>query len=839
MSAPLNPNKYQLFNAQSTKNPVIVVKIAGLSTLLSNTTIYKTVRYGDPGLIYGESGLIYGDLTPVADFRDILTLDGSSLVLSQVLEPEQGRASVSLLSLAFIDKDQFMTKLCSPGFLIPDILGAQVEVFLGYTQISYPEDYIRVMVGRVTQTTCTAGKVTLQLSDPGLVRRQNVFLDAKTNLDGAINNSQTTINVISNALFSEKILGPDSTYDQFIKLYFKVDDEIIEYQQTGSEGSGFGSNQFINVVRGARGTVAASHSDQAECDQTFEVSGNAIDIALKLMLSGWDGYWKSGIQILNFVDTGDPALGAIPNAIVLPDGVDAIRDYGQSTGDFVNVTGATNVGNNGLWRVTGFLPVNGEPNRAVLMNTAFTAEDSTVAVYAIRSQWDVWPINCGVKLFPTDMDVQGHVDLRDQFLSTTENNLRFYITAQEVCKDFIEMQCFLVTACFACTQQGRLSVNLTHPPIAGERLVVLDKTNILNPQTLSAYRALNDRKFYDEIDWSYEQNDAGDFTKIITSIFSSALTNIDLSAQLPIQAQGGRDEFNFSTVISKRNTFLFGRYGNAAFIVQNIEVNWELATQIVVGQVVAIQDDGGLQISNFNTGERDLGYQLWEVLNYSLDIGSGKAKITVISGVGFQPNDRFASISPSSEISATGSSVNNVIIIPSFGAQFGLNEYLKWTQYIGLKIRIHSYDYTTFDETVTFIGFDDANPFSLLVDPPLSMSPSDGYIVDIAAYPNTTSPADQNIAKVDFGFSDQAIAVVSGTSPTVFDVGVTPATYIQEGDFILVRNVDWSEDSGEVIVSSVVGTTITVASSLGFTPDNTCTVEFARFLDRGGPYRML
>lgn len=273
------PIKYDIYNAISTKKLAIVVDIAGLDYLTS-TTIGRQLQYGDP-FVYGDP-ITYGGIVPIGTApgergqRVLLDLNGSSMTIAQRLEPEQGRASISTLSMTFIDKDQYMTRAVTPGVILDEILGKEVKVWLGYADnCSFPKDYYVVWRGRVAQINPEIGRITLQFTDPNLGKRQQVFYSAQTKLSGGLTAIASTVNVVSNSDFTKKIMGPSGTYEQNVKTYLKIEDEFIEYQQTGSEGTGFGVNQFLNVVRGARGTTPAIHNVNSDVNAYAEVSGHA------------------------------------------------------------------------------------------------------------------------------------------------------------------------------------------------------------------------------------------------------------------------------------------------------------------------------------------------------------------------------------------------------------------------------------------------------------------------------------------------------------------------------------------------------------------------------------
>lgn len=189
------PEKYQLFNDYDVKNLNVVVCIEGLDICFGMVPTYTKIRYGDPDLDYGDPGLVYGGLRLLDDVKPWLSTE-SNLTISQKLEPEQGRGSVSTLGLTFIDKDGYFTQLCSPGVLLDELLGnKKVTVKLGYVQTSYPDDYFTIFRGYVSKTRLSPTKVMLELSDANIKRRQNVFFSQKTKLTADIDNATFSIPV--------------------------------------------------------------------------------------------------------------------------------------------------------------------------------------------------------------------------------------------------------------------------------------------------------------------------------------------------------------------------------------------------------------------------------------------------------------------------------------------------------------------------------------------------------------------------------------------------------------------------------------------------------------------
>lgn len=838
------PAKFLVYNSLNSKNLVVIVDIEGLD-LFTTTNASRYLQYGDP-YVYGDP-ITYGQvLVPVGirggerQQRNLLSLDGGSFTISQKLEPEQGRGSISSISLSFIDKDGYMTMATASGPIVDEILGKQIRVWIGYEETAFPDDYFVVWRGRVGQVMLDNTKCTMQFVDPNVVRRQQIFYTSQTVLDGSINDSTTTIPVVSNGDFYEKILKPDGvTYDEDIRVFIKIDDEYIEYQQIGSEATGFGSNQFLNVVRGAEPdiplatpSVAAAHDSDSTVDSYVQISGKAMDMALKLMMSGWDGPYTTDQEIVKLES----------NEITLPVNTDGIRDLGIIVGDYFEVSGDANPANNISGIVTGFSDLPGQNNRVIQTDQTFLVSDPSVATISIRSQYDVWPVSCGCRLPGWEVDLSQFIYYENTFLSADSNSYRFLISAEEAGKTFIENQILLPVGAYSLTRQGKISVGITKPPIADQRTQILNLSNVVDPQTIQVQRGVNNRKFFNEVDWTYDFDDSGAENSSFKSLDTDSLNIIGILSVLPITATGGRTDLGFEAVIANRTDSLLNRYKRGSVLI-NIKTTIGVGNQIEVGDIIVIDDSGQLKIPNFSTGERNIGIQLYEVINRTLDFANSQTMLQVEGGTGAQVTDRYGTISPSSKLTAD-STVDQLIIKGSFGEVFPGQEYLKWQSYIGLKVRVHTPDYSD-EDTVTFMGFDPGNQFAMNIQPPLSFTPAVDDVVDICEYPDNADETDQQMYKLIHAFLDPSVDIVSGATAFTFDVGAGDVSKFHVGFPIIVHNVDYSIVSPETTVASVAGTTITVTDSLGFTPAAGQLAEFLGFPDAdidinaGQPYRLV
>jgi hypothetical protein len=82
------------------------------------------------------------------------------------------------------------------------------------------------------------------------------------------------------------------------------------------------------------------------------------------------------------------------------------------------------------------------------------------------------------------------------------------------------------------------------------------------------------------------------------------------------------------------------------------------------------------------------------------------------------------------------------------------------------------------------------------------------------------------------------VAIVSGADGTHFDVSAPDVAKFAVDSVVRVHNADYSEDSGEVPITDITGTTITVGTDLGFTPTTDHVAENMNFSDGGNTYRI-
>lgn len=77
--------------------------------------------------------------------------------------------------LSLIDPNGEITRLVSPGFQLPDVIGRKVTVYLGAQESSWPEDYNEIFRGVIQQVGAGAGFVDLTLNNTDEKKRAAIL----------------------------------------------------------------------------------------------------------------------------------------------------------------------------------------------------------------------------------------------------------------------------------------------------------------------------------------------------------------------------------------------------------------------------------------------------------------------------------------------------------------------------------------------------------------------------------------------------------------------------------------------------------------------------------------
>jgi hypothetical protein len=809
--------------------PQLVLEIDGVTTLFGAVEISRLIRVGDPGLVIGNSWQI-GGVAPVPDQAQVISVEGGGGTrIDQQLRPDQGSvSSVSSVQLHLIDKNLIMTRLISPGVVVDDVLGRKATLWMGFKNTAFKEDYIPIISGIIDEVEAGAGNVKLNIAHPEQKKRQDIFTPVNFVFSAPLDATSTTLGVLDATNIPVPQAGPDGSFDTAIRFYAQVEDEIIRY-------TGISGNNLTGCVRGDLGTLAATHAanDDGEVlgKTLVQIEDQAVFCALKIMLSGLNGPFKTDVPITRYLHP--TPITTLANSIYF-DGIDLNRDFGVAIGDFITIIDSVITGNNCTAKQITAIEVVDGGSYCVVAGVSFVEDPGTTAICSFRSQFDT--LGYGLAMTPDQVDVNEHVFWNNfQLASFT---YRFVIKDTISGKDFLDKEVYLPIGAYSLPRQGRCSMGYHVGPVIRDKLKVLGRDEIKNPDKIRLKRTIN-RNFYNTIVYKYdEQVLTGKFASGRIAFSGASQSRIPVGSKaFVIESKGMRRFFNGDNIADRISTRYLNRYKFAAEYFETINVMFKDGFNIEPGDVVML-DPTGLKISNTEAGDRNKRAKVFTVTNKSLDLKTGDVTIS-LTDTNFDETERYGSVSPSSLV--VSGTTTSILIQDSFGAIFPGDEGKKWEDYAGLPIIVHSEDWTR-EERVTLLGVDPSNGYQLLIDPstPLASPPTAGMIIDIDNYPDTTAPADDARYKAAHAFAGKAVAILSGTSNTQFTVATGDAIYFPVGTQMRVHNPAYTVDSLEIdlTVVSTLGGVISLSGSLGFTPAAGYMAENMGFKDGGKTYRI-
>jgi hypothetical protein len=709
--------------------PNIVLEIEGLDIFYGAIIIKKFIRIGDPDLYIGDDWVI-GGITELENQADLVSFSaGTSNQIRTQLNPDKGFAeSITSMQIALIDKDGQISQLISPGVVLEDIMGRRCKVWYGFDETAFKEDYFLLFAGYIDEVGSYPGSVAINIVHPDTLKKSSIFPKANTKINqiGGIDAIVTTITVDSTAKFFAPVLGPDGiTFDtSSIKHYIKINDEIIEY-------TGKTLTTFTGCIRGRLGTVADTHNDKTEVVSMVRLTGNAIDLALKMMFSGMQGPFVENIDVTNFVRISPTET--VANAIFF-NYYDIGKELGVVIGDYITTTGASNGANNISNKRITTITSTEFGSYIVIDGVSFVEENLSAAVLSIRSQYDVW--SDGLRMSTEDVEVSGHLKVKGNFLSNFDYDFVLEDTIDNA-KSFIAEQLYNPAAAYSVPRKTKSSVSYHLGPLPTDEIKTLDSSNVINPSSINIKRSTG-KNFFNTIIYKYQKDPSdGKYLRGTVAISQTSKDRIPVGNKAQIIESDGLREFSIdnpnvvqnalslATTASSRKLKKF-KFG--AEYIQGLKVNLSTGFNLEVDDVVLL-DLPDLKITDITLGNRDGESRLFSITNWSLDLKSGLVTLDLIDP-NFDKDSRYGLISPTSIIKA-GLSNTQFVIQPTYNTdQFGNNEYKKWENYVGTAVRIHNDDFSIAD--ISLINSFSGNTVTL--ETALSFTPVAGMKMDLAPY---------------------------------------------------------------------------------------------------------
>lgn len=797
-----------LLSKQTGIKPNLVLQIEGVQEIFGAVSVLELIRIGQPNLVIDGSWVIGGSLES-DDSRPWISLDRTSKNLSQqLLQDKGGSSSVTNFRIELVDKNGQVGEALRPSNQIDDILSAPAKVYLGFSDGAFPEDYIEILSGLVEMAEFGPSSAIINISSSEQQKRREIFLQSLSKLNGAIDDVQTTITLQS----TTGLLTPQDE----LRTFVQIEDEIIEY-------TGISTNDITGCVRGSLNTFAASHDDETETASFYTLEGTPIDLALKIMLSDEEGSniaENVPIKSVNYVTTVDLIDGAY-----FFDEPNIQNRLGLVIGDLLTVSGSLSDFSNAP--ITGF-GTNSLGSYILIAPSSKPNETSTTATATIKSKYNV--LGTGLGIPSNQVDIAGHEEV-DLLFGSAFPEYFLYIKEEVNAKEFIETQLYFPSGLYSLPRSGRAGVGYTSPPLAISDIKTLDSSNILQPEQIRIQRSTS-KWFYNNIIYKYELDSIEDkyLANRVTLSADSANRIKTGNKSLIIESDGLRDNPVTENLIDRTTRNLLNRYQFAADFIPSIRVLANEAFNVEVGDVV-IFDGASVGVYDNSSGDRAFTTRLMEVTSKKLNIKSTEFVELSLLDTNFGTDARFSVFSPSSNL-ASGSSTTVLRLKESYSTAAGVLETQKWQDWQDQPVIVRNEDWT-FQEVRSF----EVHPTivnALLLDAPLSVAPSEDYIVDVATYDDSST-----VLKAVFGHINPSSTVDSGASSTQFDVPVGEEVKFFTGGQIRVHNSDFSNDSGQVKIEDVTGQTIT-CEDLGFTPANGDEIELIGFAsDEGLPYVML
>lgn len=639
----------------------------------------------------------------------------------------------------------------------------------------------------------------------------------------------TTQLTVGNTVQVEDVTGFLSPSAPLFRTYLRINDEIMEY--TGIDTA---TNTFTGVTRHVLTSVGNNHKADDTVSSFYKLgddteNSNAIDLALKVMLSGPQAQYLTGQTDLKFYDFGTGPV--YPNAL-LAMGIDLKREYNIQVGDGINISNTLDIANAVNSTIEDYEVID-LGTIIYVTGASFVAETGSSAEFTLSSKYNTLPDGCG--FLPYQVDIDRFKQIQARFPSSIAN-YEIYLKDTVKPKDFINVDLFLPSALYSIPRQGKSSVGISAPPLYEGDSKILSVETLKNVNKLKTTRTVN-KYFYNSIIYKYNEDSIEDRALSGRIIYSANSQNRINAPNKPytITARGLRPS-NANTQLIERNCQrLLQRYQFGAETIP-VEPDYKTGFTMEVGDSV-IFGDGEIQLSDTSSGDRNFKPRVFEVVNKEFDWRSGNIRLNIVD-TNFSSGVRYGVWSPASEINS-GSTTTAIQLTNSFGS---VSEQDKWTPYLKRTIRVRSPDYT-YNHLVKLQGFDPIDEHKMLITPALPSAPLAGYIVDVPNYDDLNVQAD-SLYKAVHPFWNPTVTIPAGApgySSSSFQVSTADLSLFFENCIIRVHSNDYSDDSGtkliKVVAIDTMAEVIYLNDDLGFIAGAGYQVDLIGFAsDQGAPY---
>jgi hypothetical protein len=213
------------------------------------------------------------------------------------VDPRRVSTTIATNTIKLVDKNNVISALVKDTG--ENLIGVAIDVWTGRSNISQSfADYLQLPTTRIKSISKADNVYTLTTSEES-DRMNRPIYDAITRLNGDIFSNTSSFTV------------KDSIADFPASGFLHVDNEFMSYSSKND-----GTKTFLGVTRGEFNTTPSEHSDNADIELADYLTGNPLDIILKLLISGGGG---------GAYDTLSDGLG-ITNTLIDIDEIEDLRD---------------------------------------------------------------------------------------------------------------------------------------------------------------------------------------------------------------------------------------------------------------------------------------------------------------------------------------------------------------------------------------------------------------------------------------------------------------------------------------------------------------------------------
>lgn len=888
--------------------PNVILQIEDYDRLLTVTDVYKLLEFESDVAI--PVGTVFGSKVKRDDVVKLISIDGTTSVLSAGVEPDKGGGSAtSNVTVRLVDAQSFITKLITPNLVIQDLLYRRCKFWMGLESYIFPQDYNLVFNGIITSIKSRSTTIDLTISHPDDYKRTDTFDQIETKLSqiatfrslvlgnsllieqrgdfvgtvtiqvlnqgGAggsisVSGSQITIEALtgtttynqiktlidSNAqavqLVLTKMIGERDATSTALSLqelqnapflevesveglslpvapYFRtcvrIKDEIVEY--TGIDQV---NKRLTGLSRRLFNSFAQTHEIDSEVKSFYVLSGSVFDLWRILLLSKAPSPYEKELPVSDIVSLPNDlsASGAlfVRNRFLR-------REIGLSSGDTITITDATESANNQSAQVTQVLEF--ENGTFIQTNsTTMVSESPSTAIASFESQWNVLPDGAG--MIPSQVDLEQADKVLSRF-SANFGEYEFFLKEGINIKDFLEQEILRPFGLYSVPRNGRVSVQYTAPAVFDRRGGALDRNNVKNPQNIEIERS-SAKFFYNTALYKYQEDSIEDtFLRGFVLVSESSFNQIKANTkQLTIESKGLRIGSETLIEDTARRFLLRYRFGSEFLVV---ETAFRSTQDLEIGDSVLFGDES-FSLPNTKTGQKRFSPQrVFEIINREINWKLATVRLT-LADTAFLGRRRYGLFSPQSSLSDDSTSTRLVLrknILP----QATSKEVSKWQTYAGKDIRVRSTSNftTSVNEVRTIVGFDFADEGSVFIQPPLSFTPTNDSLLDLAPYPEGNINRTQDFKNRYVYFTPQ-VAIDSVIDARTLQVANPGLFFI--GSPCRVHSPDFSRDSRDIdlFVTQILGDNITLNNDV---PAGTVAGDLIDLIgfsfDSGDPYAFL